>query len=261
MKTYVVSGAASGIGAATAALLREQGDRVITVDLRDADVVADLSTAEGRAEAVAGVQNLTDVVDGLVPCAGIVGVAGADSAKIVSVNFFGAIALVRGLKPQLAAAGKSSVVLIASNSITGMPNWRASTAELCLAEDEEAARADAADADPLTVYPGTKAGLAWWARREGVTEDWIGQGTRLNSVAPGSIDSPMTEQLLADPEVGPLVAAYPSAINRMGRPDEIAALVAFLLSDASSLMVGAVVYADGGTDAMLHPNAPERWAL
>ena len=47
MRTYVVSGAASGIGAATTALLREQGHRVVTVDLRDADVVADLSTADG----------------------------------------------------------------------------------------------------------------------------------------------------------------------------------------------------------------------
>lgn len=261
MKTYVVSGAASGIGAATAALLRAQGNRVITVDLRDADVVADLSTADGRAEAVAGVQKLTDVVHGLVPCAGIAGATGGDSTLVVSVNFFGAIALVRGLKPQLEAAEGASVVLLASNSITGMPNWRASTAELCLAEGEEAARADAADADPLTVYPGTKAALAWWARREGVTEAWIGQGIRLNAVAPGAIDSPMTDQLLADPEVGPLVAAYPSAINRMGRPDEIAALIGFLLSDASSLLVGSVVYADGGTDAMMHPNAPERWVL
>ena len=261
MRTYVVSGAASGIGAATAALLREQGDRVITVDHLDADVVADLSTPEGRTAAVAGVQELTVVVHGLVPCAGIVGATGVNSAKIVSVNFFGAIALVRGLQRQLAAAGSSSVVLLASNSITGMPGWRASTADLCLAEDEEAARADAADADPLTVYPGTKAALAWWARREGVTEEWIGQGIRLNSVAPGSIDSPMTDQLLADPTVGPLVAAYPTAIGRMGRPSEIAALIGFLLSDASSLMVGAVVYADGGTDAMLHPIAPERWVL
>ena len=77
----------------------------------------------------------------------------------------------------------------------------------------------------MTVYPGTKAALAWWARREGVTETWIGQGIRVNAVAPGSIDSPMTDQLLADPEVGPLVAAYPTAIGRMGRPDEIAALI------------------------------------
>lgn len=261
MRTYVVSGAASGIGAATAALLREQGDRVITVDQRDADVVADLGTADGRAGAVAGAQQLADVVHGVVPCAGIVGVAGADCAAIVSVNYFGAVDLVRGLKPQLAAAGGSSVVMIASNSITGMPGWRLSTAELCLAGDEEAARADAVDADPLTIYPGTKAALAWWARREGITEAWIGEGIRLNAVAPGSIDSPMTDRLLADPDVGPLVAAYPSALGRMGRPGEIAALVAFLLSDASSLMVGSVVYADGGTDAMLHPIAPERWTL
>ncbi len=109
------------------------------------------------------------------------------------------------------------------------------------------------------VYPATKAALAWWARREGVTEEWIGQGIRLNAVAPGMIDSPMTDQLLADPEIGPLVEAYPTAIGRPGRPDEIAALIAFLLSDASSLMVGSVVYADGGTDAMLHPKSPEGW--
>ncbi len=124
MKTFVVSGAASGIGAATTALLRDQGDRVITVDLRDADVIADLSTAAGRADAVAGVEQLTDVVHGVVPCAGIAGATGVDSALVVSVNFFGAVALVRGLQPQLAAAEDASVVLLASNSITAMPGWR-----------------------------------------------------------------------------------------------------------------------------------------
>jgi NAD(P)-dependent dehydrogenase (short-subunit alcohol dehydrogenase family) len=259
MKTYVVSGAASGIGAATAAVLRAQGDRVITVDLRDADVIADLSTPSGRADTVAAVQQLTDVVHGIVPCAGIAGATGVDSALVVSVNFFGAVELVRGLQPQLAAAQSASVVLLASNSITGMPGWRASVAEQCLADDEPAARADAAKAESVLVYPATKAALAWWARREGVTPEWIGQGIRLNAVAPGMIDSPMTDQLLADPEIGPLVEAYPSAIGRAGRADEIAALIAFMLSDASSLMVGSVVYADGGTDAMLHPHAPEGW--
>ena len=259
MKTYVVSGAASGIGAATTALLREQGDRVITIDLRDADVIADLSTAAGRADAVAGVQQLTTAVHGLVPCAGIAGATGVDSALVVSVNFFGAVALVRGLRPQLAAAGGASVVLLASNSITGMPGWRVSVAEHCLAADEPAARADAAEAESVMVYPATKAALAWWARREGVTAEWIGEDIRLNAVAPGMIDSPMTDQLLADPEIGPLVEAYPSALGRAGRAGEIAALIAFMLSDASSLMVGSVVYADGGTDAMLHPRSPEGW--
>jgi NAD(P)-dependent dehydrogenase (short-subunit alcohol dehydrogenase family) len=259
MKTYVVSGAASGIGAATAAALGAQGDRVITVDLRDADVVADLSSASGRADAVAAVQGLTHVVHGLVPCAGIAGATGVDSALVVSVNFFGAVALVRGLQPQLAAADGASVVFLASNSITGMPGWRASVAEHCLADDEPAACADAAEVDSIMVYPATKAALAWWARREGITEAWIGQGIRLNAVAPGMISSPLTDQLLADPKIGELVAAYPTAIGRIGRPDEIAALIAFLLSDASSLMVGSVVYADGGTDAILHPLSPEGW--
>ena len=196
---------------------------------------------------------------GLVPCAGIAGATGVDSALVVSVNFFGAVALVRGLRPQLAAAGGASVVLLASNSITGMPGWRVSVAEHCLAADEPAARADAAEAESVMVYPATKAALAWWARREGVTAEWIGEDIRLNAVAPGMIDSPMTDQLLADPEIGPLVEAYPSALGRAGRAGEIAALIAFMLSDASSLMVGSVVYADGGTDAMLHPRSPEGW--
>ncbi len=69
----------------------------------------------------------------------------------------------------------------------------------------------------------------------------------------------MTDRLLADPEIGPLIDAYPTAIDRLGRPEEIAGLIGFLLSDASSLMVGSVVYADGGTDAILHPQSPEGW--
>ncbi|MEV7398193.1 SDR family oxidoreductase [Aeromicrobium sp. NPDC092404] len=259
MRTYVVSGAASGIGAATTTLLRSQGDRVITVDLHDADVTADLSTTDGRTSAVAGVQQLTDVVHGVVPCAGIAGATGVDSALVVSVNFFGAVALVRGLRPQLAAAGGAGVVLLASNSITGMPGWRGAVAQLCLADDEPGARADAATVESVMVYPATKAALAWWARREAVTPEWIGSGIRLNAVAPGMIDSPMTDTLLADPEIGPLVQAYPSAIGRPGRADEIAALIAFMLSETNSLMVGSVVYADGGTDAMFHPQAPEGW--
>jgi NAD(P)-dependent dehydrogenase (short-subunit alcohol dehydrogenase family) len=259
VKTFVVSGAASGIGAATAALLRTQGDRVITVDLHDADVVADLSTAAGRASAVTAVQELTDVVHGLVPCAGIAGSTGVDSALVVSVNFFGAVGLVRGLQPQLAAAGSASVVLLASNSITAVPGWPTSVAEACLAEDESAARAAAAEVKSVMVYPATKAALAAWARSEGVKESWIGQDIRINSVAPGVVATSMTEKLRADPVFGPYVDAYPTAIGRPGRPEEIAALIGFLLSDASSLLVGSVVFADGGTDAILHPKSPGVW--
>ena len=175
------------------------------------------------------------------------------------MNFFGAVALVEGLREPMAAAGGAGVVFLASNSITGQPGWAGEVAAACLGGDEEAARAAAAEHEAVMVYPASKAALAWWARREGVTERWIGAGIRLNSVAPGKIATAMTEQLAADPVFGPLSEAYPTAIGRDGRAEEIAAPIAFLLSDAASLVVGSVLYVDGGTDAILHPIAPEGW--
>ncbi len=261
MKTFVVSGAASGIGRATAEHLAAQGDRVITVDRHEADVVADLSTSDGRADAVAAVQALTDVVHGLVPAAGIGGFTGTDPELLMSVNFFGAIALARGLRPQLAAANGSGVVFLASNSITGMPGWAVDPAAACLREDEAEARALAKPLEAVMVYPASKAALAWWARREGIKPEWIGAGIRLNSVAPGKVATAMTAEMAADPVFGPLGDSYPTAIGRDGRPEEIAAPIAFLLSDAASLVVGACLIVDGGTDAILHPISPEGWEV
>jgi NAD(P)-dependent dehydrogenase (short-subunit alcohol dehydrogenase family) len=71
----------------------------------------------------------------------------------------------------------------------------------------------------------------------------------------------MTDQLRADPLLGQFADSYPNAVGRAGRPEEIAAVIGFVLSDAGSLMIGSVVYADGGTDAILHPRAPEGWEI
>ena len=261
MSTHVVTGAASGIGLATSAKLREQGHRVIGVDLSSSDVVEDLSTAEGRAAAIAEISALApEGIAGFVPCAGLGGFTGVDPALLVSVNYFGAIRLLQGLRPLLVKAAENGepagAVLLSSNSVTCQPGWASDVAAACLDNDEQEARQAAMEHDAVEVYPATKAALAWWARREGVKQDWIGSGIRVNAVAPGLIATAMTEQLRADPELGVFADAYPTAIGRAGLPEEIANTIAFLLSDQASLLVGAAVFVDGGTDAIMHPTMP-----
>jgi NAD(P)-dependent dehydrogenase (short-subunit alcohol dehydrogenase family) len=260
MRTYVVTGAASGIGAATRDRLERDGDRVIGIDLRDADIDTDLGTPDGRAGAVRRVRELApDGIDGLVPCAGIAGYTGTDPALLVSVNYFGAIALAEGLHEDFLAG--ASVVLLASNSITCQPGWNAEVASACLAGEEETARKLASATEAVQVYPSSKMALAYWARREGIKAEWAGRGIRVNAIAPGLIATPMTDALRADPVFGPFADSYPTALGRPGKPEEVAALIAFLLSPESSLLVGTVTFVDGGTDAILHPQSPLGWEV
>ncbi|HEX4189602.1 MAG TPA: SDR family oxidoreductase [Marmoricola sp.] len=263
MKTYVISGAGSGIGRATKERLERDGHQVIGVDLRGAEVEADLGTPAGRATAVAAVSDLApDGIDGVVPCAGIAGFTGTDPALLVSVNFFGAIALVEGLKPLLDMRSTASVVLIASNSVTCQPGWSADdVVDALLADDEDAARSAATSYEAVNLYPVSKFALATWARREGIKPEWAGRGIRVNAIAPGLIATPMTDELRKDPVFGPFADVYPNAMGRPGKADEVAALIAFLLSDDASLIIGNMVLVDGGTDAILNvvpPRSDER---
>ena len=262
MGIFVVTGAASGIGAATAQLLREQGHRVIGVDRSPTDITADLSTTDGRTEVVRRVEELApEGIAGFVPCAGVAGLTGVDPRLVVSVNYFGTVDVLTGLRPLLARAAENgerpAVVLLSSNSVTCQPGWASDVAGACVEHDEEKARRLAAAQQAVNVYPATKAALAWWARREGVKPAWIGAGIRVNAVAPGLIATAMTDQLREDPELGVFADAYPSAVGRPGRPEEVAATIGFLLSEQASLVVGATLFVDGGTDAIMQPMKPE----
>src|ERR1700735_3259940 len=139
-RTYVVTGAASGIGAATARYLRERGGRVIACDLHDADVIADLTTIEGRAELVDGVTRLSEGrIDAIVANAG-----GGPAETMLSLNFFGAVATLEGLRPLLASSLAPRAVMVSSISSLSPPDPVLVGA--CLALDEPVATRIAGDA-------------------------------------------------------------------------------------------------------------------
>src|SRR5262249_46519465 len=115
MRTIVVTGSASGIGAALRARLTAAGDAVIGVDLREAEVRADLASAAGRTDALAAIaRRCPDGLDGCVVCAGV-GPHVPDRELIVSLNFFGAQAILAGTR-DLLARRRGTTVAISSNS-------------------------------------------------------------------------------------------------------------------------------------------------
>src|SRR5271155_2175746 len=99
MGTIVISGAASGIGRATASRFTAAGHRVIGIDLHTTEIVADLETPEGRTSAIEEVTVRSDGrLDGLVTCAGKAGLPSRPGSVLASVNYFGTVALLEGLR-------------------------------------------------------------------------------------------------------------------------------------------------------------------
>ncbi|MBI4514648.1 MAG: SDR family oxidoreductase [Deltaproteobacteria bacterium] len=253
MGVIAVSGSASGIGAATRARLEVGGETVIGIDLRDAEVIADLASAAGRVAAVAAVLQLCGGrLDGLVACAGV-GPQVEPWSTIVSLNYFGAIALLDGLRPALAQGEDPAVVAVSSNSST-IPGADSPLVEVCLAGDEAEARRLAMTLDGHRCYAGSKLALARWVRRSAPGAEWAGAGIRLNAVAPGAVMTPLLQEGLNHPVFGPAIQSFPIPTGGFGEPEEIAAAIVFLLSPDASFCCGSVLFVDGGTDAMLRPD-------
>jgi NAD(P)-dependent dehydrogenase (short-subunit alcohol dehydrogenase family) len=254
MRTIAVTGAASGIGAAIRTRLQAGGARVIGVDLRDAEVIADLADPAGRAAGVAAVRKAAaDRLDGVVACAGV-GPQVEHRPTIVSLDYFGAQAVLDGLRAALAAGDRPAAVAVASNAVT-LPGAAGAIAAACLAGDEAEARRLAATLDGHSCYAGAKRALACWVRRAAPGPAWAGAGIRLNAVAPGAVLTPLLQGGLDDPVYGPAIRGFPIPTGSFGGPDEIATVVEFLLGPGARFLCGSVVFCDGGTDALLRPDA------
>ncbi len=263
MSTYALSGTASGMGRATKALLESEGHRVIGIDRADAEVLVDLSVPDGRAAAVEQVLELCGgVLDGVALFAGVVGGTGRAGSALVSINYFGSVVVLEGLRPALAAAGESAAVLISSNSVTIMPGWDQAVVDACLAEQEAAACELADLGDSMLAYPATKAAIARFVRRQAPRVEWAGAGIRLNAIAPGLVETAMVAETRADPVMAEHMKALPLPLGRGGTAEELAALVALLLSPAGRFFCGSVLLCDGGTEALFRPDDwPVRWEL
>jgi len=219
-RTAVITGGASGLGAAAAARLRADGVRTVTLDLAEtADHRVDI-TDEAALGAVA---DLIGPVDILVTSAGIVGpskplleTTTAEWQATINVNLFGTISAIRAFAPGMVERGWGRIVTIASMA--------------------------GKDGNPgLSAYSATKAGVI--ALTKSLGKELATTGVLVNSIAPAVIATPLNA------DTDPAVLAHITSLipmKRVGRPEEVAELIAWLCSDAVSFSTGAVYDISGG---------------
>jgi len=243
-KAFVVTGAARGIGEAVARRLAGEGAAIAATDI-DAGSLAALEAslrAEGRVvfarafdsrdssatdRFVADAAGHLGRLDGAVPCAGIARAAPADEmddaawSDVLDINLTGVFFTCRAVGRLLLAQGSGAIVTIASITAKGGQPGRAN-------------------------YAASKWGLVGLTKTLAV--EWAHRGVRVNAVAPNGVDTPMIRdgipaQFLAD------VMLDRTPLGRLARPEEIAAAIAFLLSDEAAYINGAVLEVDGGLTA------------
>ena len=215
----VVTGAASGIGRATAGALRQRGAQVIGVDL--VEPPEELRTDEA-VDWVQGDVSSPDTWDRVTALCGRGTSDGADWRRIFDVNVMGVILGMHALLPPMLERRDGAIAVVCSvNSF--------------VVEDE------------LSAYSTSKAALLHATRSAAV--EYAAHGVRINAVCPGIIDTPLLRrhfESLDDPAGARRAAERRSPIGRILRPDEVAEAICFLLGGSATALAGAALTVDGG---------------
>lgn len=241
-RTCVVTGSAAGIGKATVERFRAQGNRVIGVDLHDAEVIADLTTRSGRESMINEVAAITGgAIDVVIANAGIA----SSSPQTIQLCYFGAVATLDGLRPFMASSTAPRAAAVASIGATTTP-VDDRLVRACLSGNE----AEATTGNLERAYPSSKRALVRWIRRVAPSNDWAGAGIPLNAVAPGIIRTQLSNQLL-ETQRGRLVMELlaPRPLGE-GEPDDVAALLDWLTSPENRIVTGQLIAIDGGAECI-----------
>jgi NAD(P)-dependent dehydrogenase (short-subunit alcohol dehydrogenase family) len=249
-RTALVTGAAGDIGAAAAAQFARGGARLVIADRRaqDLDQVAG-ALREAGAEVLAVACDQTDPAAVEAMFGEIAAFGGLDAAFVnagygrygalidigfdqwkrhIDVNLNGGFLIAQGAARLMAAQGRGGAIVI---------NASTAAAHVC---------------DMLGAYAASKAGLAMLART--LASELGPHRIRVNLVLPGVIETSMTRSLLDEPATRADVLSE-TPVGRLGRPEDIAKLVAFLCSEDAAFITGAEVLADGGQTIHGYP----RW--